>query len=102
MAVGSATASCQSDDSVDSAGRAVTYEPAKVYDGDLHRVALRRLRRRGAGQPALPEEVTVGEVGLVPGYAKTDPASGVDRYAENNRLTKVRWTFADGTSSCRR
>jgi hypothetical protein len=35
---------------------------------------------------------------MVPGYAKTDPASGVDRYAENNRITKVRWTFDDGKS----
>ena len=99
VAVGSATASCQSDDSVDSAGRAVTYEPAKVYDGDLS--TAWRCDGSGAGEQvslALPEEVTVGEVGLVPGYAKTDPASGVDRYAENNRLTKVRWTFADGTS----
>ena len=99
VAVGSATASCQSEDSVDSAGRAVTYEPAKVYDGDLS--TAWRCDGSGAGEQvslALPEEVTVGEVGLVPGYAKTDPASGVDRYAENNRLTKVRWTFADGTS----
>lgn len=44
----------------------------------------------------------MGEIGLVPGYAKTDPASGVDRYAENNRITRVRWTFPDGTSVVQR
>jgi hypothetical protein len=42
--------------------------------------------------------MAVAEVGLVPGYAKTDAASGVDRYAENNRITKVRWRFDDGTT----
>jgi hypothetical protein len=46
--------------------------------------------------------VDVAEVGLVPGYAKTDPASGVDRYAENNRITRVRWTLSDGVSIVQR
>ena len=32
------------------------------------------------------------------GYAKVDPASGVKRYGEYRRITKVTWTFADGTS----
>ena len=43
----------------------------------------------------LDEDVPVGEVGLVPGYAKTDDATGDDRYAENNRVTKVRWSIGD-------
>ena len=34
----------------------------------------------------------------MPGYAKTDPQSGADRYGENNRLTRVRWVFGDGDS----
>ena len=38
----------------------------------------------------------------MPGYAKTDPVSGVDRYAQNNRITMVRWTLADGTSFVQR
>ena len=38
----------------------------------------------------------------MPGYAKTDPRSGADRYAENNRITRVRWTFSDGTSVVQR
>ena len=46
----------------------------------------------------LAEPAEIGEVGLVPGYAKTDPRSGADRYAENNRITRVRWTFSDGSS----
>jgi len=43
----------------------------------------------------LPDKTAVGEVGLIPGYAKTDPATGDDRYAENNRVTRVRWTIGD-------
>ncbi len=38
----------------------------------------------------------------MPGYAKTDPANGVDRYAENNRITRVRWRFDDGTTFVQR
>ena len=43
----------------------------------------------------LPGKTAIGEVGLIPGYAKTDEASGADRYAENNRVTRVRWTIGD-------
>ena len=47
----------------------------------------------------LAGKTAVGEVGLVPGYAKTDVRSGIDRYAENDRITRVRWVFDDGTTS---
>ena len=50
----------------------------------------------------LPGGTEIGELGLIPGYAKTDPASGIDRYAENNRIARVRWTFEDGTSVVQR
>jgi len=40
----------------------------------------------------------IAEVGLIPGYAKTDPESGEDRYAENNRITRARWLFDIGSS----
>jgi hypothetical protein len=99
VAIGGATASCQAGASRDAAGHPVSYAPANVYDGDL--TTAWRCNGDGAGAVLtleLPEQTEIGEVGLVPGYAKTDPRSGVDRYAENNRITKVRWTFDDGTS----
>jgi len=34
----------------------------------------------------------------VNGYAKVDPASGAKRYGEYRRITKVTWTFGNGTS----
>ena len=101
--IGGATASCQSPDSVDAAGNKVGYPPTSAYDGDL--TTAWRCNGTGVGQAltlTLAEPARVGEVGLVPGYAKTDPRSGVDRYAENNRITRVRWTFSDGSSVVQR
>lgn len=36
-------------------------------------------------------------IGLVPGYAKTDPSDGVDRFPQNRRITEVDYRFDDGT-----
>jgi hypothetical protein len=97
--VAGATASCQSDSSVDAAGNPVTYEPGNAVDAR----ASTAWRCAGDGHGArltldLGSEVPVGEVGMVPGYAKTDATSGADRYAENNRITRARWIFDDGSS----
>lgn len=101
--IGGATASCEAPPSVDAAGNRIRYEPANTYDGDLS--TAWRCNGDGVGQTltlSLPAKSRVGEVGLVPGYAKTDPRSGADRYRENNRITRVRWTFPDGTSIVQR
>ncbi|RYU10596.1 NADase-type glycan-binding domain-containing protein [Nocardioides iriomotensis] len=97
--IGGASASCQAPSSVDAAGNEIGYPPTSAYDGDL--TTAWRCNGTGVGQTLSltfvePEEI--GELALVPGYAKTDPRSGVDRYAENNRITRVRWTFPDGTT----
>ena len=95
--VTASTASCIAPASVDAAGNEVTYEPALSHDGDL--TTAWRCPGDGAGESItlqLSKELQVAELGLVPGYAKTDPRNGADRYAENNRLTVVRWTFPDG------
>ena len=97
--IGGAEATCETEPGVDSAGHKVRYEPDNVHDGDLS--TAWRCDGSGVGERLtldLPAKTKVGEVGMVPGYAKTDPRSGVDRYAENNRITRVRWTFDDGTS----
>ena len=89
-----ATAGCTSKPGVDAGGAKVTYDAGNLTDG----VADTTWRCDGA---AIGEKITldlgmdvaIGQVGLIPGYAKTDPHSKVDRYAENNRVTKVRWTI---------
>lgn len=90
-------ASCQAPNSKDSVGRKVTYEPKFVLDDDPE--TAWRCHGDGRGERIvleLAEDAQVVEVGLVPGYAKTDPADGTDRYAQNRRLTKVQWVFDDG------
>lgn len=101
--IAKAAATCQAGSSVDAAGNPTTYEPANAYDSNL--TTAWRCNGSGKGQRltvTLPEETKIAEVGLVPGYAKTDPASGANRYAENNRITRVRWTFDDGSSFVQR
>lgn len=103
VTIAGASATCQTANSVDAAGNPTTYEPAKAYDSDM--TTAWRCDGSGQGQRftiSLPRSMEIAEVGLVPGYAKTDPTSGVDRYAENNRITKVRWKFDDGTSYVQR
>jgi hypothetical protein len=37
-------------------------------------------------------------VGLVPGYDKTDPVDGSNRFADNRTVTGVTWRFDDGSA----
>jgi hypothetical protein len=91
-----ATATCTSPSGQDASGHEVNYAASNLTD------ALADTTWR-CGGPAigkeitlrLPDKVAIGEVGLIPGYAKTDDATGDDRYAENNRVTRVRWTIGD-------
>ncbi|MGH8825043.1 MAG: discoidin domain-containing protein [Jiangellaceae bacterium] len=94
-----AEASCEARASRDAAGRPVTYEPALSVDSDPE--TAWRCTGDGVGETLVLDlggSVRVAEVALVPGYAKTDAADGTDRYAENRRLTSVRWRFDDGTT----
>ena len=97
-AIGAASATCESAPSVDSGGHQVSYAPSNVHDGDM--TTAWRCDGSGVGERLtlrLDGATKLGEIGLIPGYAKTDASSGADRYSENNRITKVRWTFSDGT-----
>lgn len=99
VAVTSIAATCTLAPGVDAAGRTVDYVAGNATDGDL--TTAWRCEGDATGERIvlrLPKGTEVAAVGLVPGYAKTDAASGADRYAENNRITRVRWIFADGVS----
>jgi hypothetical protein len=99
VAASAAEASCEADASRDAAGRPVTYEPALSVDADPE--TAWRCPGDGVGETLVLDlggSVRVAEVALVPGYAKTDVADGTDRYAENRRITAVRWRFDDGTT----
>jgi hypothetical protein len=94
-----ATARCVAPDAVDAAGHRVSYRPGNAVDGRAD--TTWRCPGKAIGRELvihLPGRVAVGEVGLVPGYAKTDPVSHADRYAQNNRITEARWILGNGTT----
>lgn len=94
-----ATATCQSEDGREADGSTVSYAPDLVLDEDP--ATAWRCPGDGRGQRLtidLGSAATIDEVALVPGYAKTDPADATDRYAQNRRLTKVRWVFDGGVA----
>lgn len=103
VGIAKVAATCTMDPGEDAAGRTVTYDAAHVIDGepgtawrcDGDAIGERLVLR-------LPAGTRVGALGLVAGYAKDDPRTGADRYAENNRITKVRWTLGRGTSFVQR
>jgi hypothetical protein len=98
VAINAVTATCTATPGTDSAGNTVRYDASNTTDQDPS--TAWRCDGEALGTVltlTLPADTEVGQVGLIPGYAKTDPKNGADRYAENNRITKVRWTFSDGT-----
>lgn len=90
---------CQARQTTDDAGNPVYYVPEQMFDGKMN--TAWRCNGDGIGQVVtfeFPTGTTIAEVGLVNGYAKVDPASGVKRYGEYRRITKATWTFPNGTS----
>lgn len=83
----------------DSSGSTVSYGPENATDGaedTAWRVA-------GAGinqymQLDFAGPVRVREILVLPGYAKTDPFDGTDRFKQNRRVSRVRLEFSDGSS----
>ena len=90
---------CQAPQSTDGAGDPVVYVPEQMLDGTVN--TAWRCNGNGVGQVVtfgFPAGTTIAQIGLVNGYAKVDPASGMQRYSEYRRITQVTWTFANGTS----
>ena len=89
---------CTSKPGVEADGEPVSYEASNLTDG----VADTTWRCNGKAIGVritlrLGEKMPIGQVGLVPGYAKTDETDNTDRFAENNRVRRVRWTIGDTT-----
>jgi hypothetical protein len=94
-----AAADCVSAPSRDAAGAVVDYGPQRMVDGQTD--TAWRCDGDGAGttvKVTFSSPVKIVQVGMIPGYAKTDPADGTDRYAQNRRIAQVRYTFDDGTT----
>lgn len=97
LVLASARASCTAAPALDPSGAQINFRAASVIDAD--EATAWRCPGDGVGVTLslrLSAQATVTRIGLIPGYAKTDPVDGSDRYAANRRLSRVRWTFAGG------
>ncbi|QBX54058.1 zinc ribbon domain-containing protein [Nocardioides seonyuensis] len=77
-------------------GQLVSYEAARMLDGQL--ATAWRMPGDGTGTTLtfrLAEPTEIVRVGLVNGYAKQ--IAGVDWYPNNRRITTVTWGFGDAT-----
>jgi hypothetical protein len=95
----SVTATCTAPPGVDAAGSPVTYDAQLTLDGAGS--TAWRCPGSAVGQRLVfdfGKRAALASVGLVPGYAKVDPADGTDRFAENRTVTGVNWRFDDGTT----
>jgi LysM repeat protein len=91
-------ASCQAPNSEEADGTPIVFAPGNVLD---HNPATAWRCEASAADKSLtftfdgPTHLT--SVGLIGGYVKVDPLTGVDRFIQNHRVRQVRWTFDDGT-----
>ncbi|MFL6119028.1 NADase-type glycan-binding domain-containing protein [Actinophytocola sp.] len=93
-----ASASCTSGPGVDSAGNRFTYEARNAVDGQP--ATAWRCDHDGVGASLLvtfAQPAVISWIGVVPGFAKTDPYDGTDRYVQGRRVSSARFLFDDGT-----
>ncbi|MBJ7453442.1 MAG: hypothetical protein JHC71_15380 [Blastococcus sp.] len=91
------SATCQAPPGVDAAGAPVGYDAMNTLDGvggTAWRCAGSAVGQRLVFDFGRP--VVLASVGLVPGYDKTDPVDGTDRFGESRTVTAVTWGFDTG------
>jgi hypothetical protein len=84
------TASHTAPSSTDAAGNPVNYVPANVIDGNVQTA----WRTPGDGHDEsvtliFDNPINVVRIGLIPGYAKTDPESGANRFVQDRIIETV-------------
>jgi hypothetical protein len=92
------TASEVRPDSFDSCGNPTTYPASNAIDGQLDTAWMGVGDATGATLTlTLRQPAVVTRLGMVPGYAKTDPCTSSSRFGELRRVSSVRWTFDNGS-----
>lgn len=94
------TATRTAESSTDSDGNVVHYDPANVADDDPEtawRMPFNEWQWNDYILITFDRPVTITELGLIPGYAKVDSASGADRFTQNHRLCSVTWETSSGS-----
>lgn len=95
--IAAVTASSTADPGQEADGSAVSYAADQVNDGRPE--TAWRTPGDGSGERLvfrLPGRARIVQVGLIPGYAKTDPSDGTDRFTQNRRVLEVRWHLGNG------
>jgi hypothetical protein len=85
--------------STDGCGQDVAFDGSRVADDQVG--TAWRMEGDGSGQTltlSLGGSHRIVSVGMIPGYALTDPCDGTDRFAQNRRITTVTWQFDDGSA----
>jgi serine/threonine-protein kinase len=78
--------------STDGAGNIVTYVPANAIDGRIDTAWRAVGDGRGVTLTLIFDNaIDVARIGLIPGYAKSDPATGVNRFEQNRIIEAVRY-----------
>lgn len=91
------SASAHAPPGFDSQGNRTTFEPQNAVDSQD--ATAWRVPGSGIGDFILLEfaaPTLVSSIGLIPGYAKTDPYDGTDRFSQNRRVRQVVIEFSDG------
>jgi hypothetical protein len=81
----------------DSAGNPVHYVAENMLDGIPETAWVTHGDASGKTMTfTLPRTTHVTRVGLVNGYAKTDPYDGTNRYKQERRIVSATWSFDNG------
>jgi hypothetical protein len=84
--------------SQDTQGNTTTYDAANIADGRPE--TAWRVPGDGVGQAItliFDAPILLNEVRILPGYAKIDAATGIDRFVQNRRVKRVRLELSNGT-----
>ena len=95
----SASATCVQPPGFDSHGKWFEYDAPNAVDARVD--SAWRCPGNGIDQELridLGRWMSINTVSLLPGYAKIDPWDSTDRYAQNRRISAVRYTFDGGRS----
>lgn len=81
---------------VDDSGAPISYDASNLIDGDP--ATAWRVPGRGIGESitvSFPRACSLTSLDVLNGYLKSDPVTGVDRWAQNRRVSQVAWRAGD-------
>jgi LysM repeat protein len=90
--------SCQAPDSEEADGTPIVFSPGNVLDRNPATAWRCEASESQSLTFAFDQATHFTSVGLIGGYVKVDPLTGVDRFVQNHRVRQVTWTFDNATT----